>query len=454
MAFSENALRHILTKWPQPTGWLVAFSGGLDSTVLLTAMARLRGVLGVPLHAVHVHHGLLPHAEAWTAHCQRVCDRLEVPLEVVRLELELAAGESPEAQAREARYRALGDLLAEDEMLLLAQHRNDQAETLLLQLMRGAGIEGLAGMAPCRRWQGGWQARPLLDFARASLRDWAEHHKLDWVEDPSNQDLRYDRNFVRQRVMPLLRERWPSAELTIARSAENLGASLKILRQCIGEDLRHCREGAALSVAALLRLDPERRAEVLRAWIRAQGAPVPDRRRLREIEQQVLGAGPDAAPLVEWDRFAVRRYRDRIFVLPRTLPPAPGDRPWSDQERLVLPGGLGVLRRVPAADGIPDRCWSEGRVTVRWQVPDIACRLAGRAGTRSLRKLCQERGVPSWSRLLLPLVFVDEQLAAIGDLWRCEGVPTPHEEPASGIVWEKVPAWLALEGSGVPDEFS
>lgn len=454
MAFSETALQHILTEFPQPTGWLVAFSGGLDSTVLLTAMARLRGAVGGTLRAVHVHHGLLPHADAWTEHCQRVCDQLEVPLEVVRLELQPAAGESPEAQAREARYEALGELLGENETLLLAQHRDDQAETLLLQLMRGAGIEGLAGMPRCRRWQAGWQARPLLDFSRASLRDWAAHHALDWIEDPSNQDLQYDRNFVRHRVMPLLRERWPSADLTIARSAANLGASLNILRQCIDEDLRHCREGAALSVTALSRLDPERRAEVLRAWVRVQGAPVPDRRRLREIAQQVLEAGPDAAPLVAWDRFAVRRYRDHIFVLPRTLPTPPGDCPWPDQDRLVLPEGLGALRRVPAADGIPDRCWSEGRVTVRWKVPEIACRLPGRAGTRSLRKLCQERGIPPWSRPLLPLVFVDGRLAAIGDLWRCEGVPTEHGEPASGIVWEDAPAWLALKGGEVPDEFS
>ncbi|RMG33871.1 MAG: tRNA lysidine(34) synthetase TilS [Gammaproteobacteria bacterium] len=442
MAFSETTLYQILTRLPRPSGWRVAFSGGLDSTVLLTALARLRDRVGLPLCAVHVHHGLLPHAEAWTEHCRRVCDRLEVPLEMVRLALEPVPGESLEAQAREARYQALGERLQPNEMLLLAQHQDDQAETLLLQLLRGAGIEGLAGMARCRPWQGGWQARPLLDFSRSDLERWARAEGLEWIEDPSNQDLRFDRNFVRRQLMPLLRERWPAASQTIARSAGHLAASLAILRQCIEEDLKRCQVGSALSITAWAALEPEARAEALRAWVRLRGAPVPDQHRLEEIERQALEAAPGAAPRVEWDRFAVRRYRDRLFLLPRELPSPPADCPWPDHEELPLPAGLGKLRRVPAADGIPDRCWREGRVVVRWQVEGIGCRLPGREGTRGLRKLCQERGIPPWSRPLLPLVFVDDRVVAIGDLWTCEVGPREPDEPASGIVWEERPEWL------------
>ena len=453
MGFDPDALHRQLLRLPRPAGWCVAFSGGLDSSVLLHALAALRDRLDAPLRALHVHHGLLPEAEAWTAHCRRVCEALEVPLTVLQPDWRPRPGESLEAEAREARYRALGEALGRDEMLLLAQHRDDQAETLLLQLLRGAGIQGLAGMPRCRRWERGWQARPLLDFDREALRRWAEQEGLSWVEDPSNADLRFDRNFVRHQVMPLLRERWPAASRSIARSAGHLADSLARLEAAVAADLAACRRGRRLSVAALQALPPAHRPEVLRAWLREQGRRPPPRPRLVEFLRQLEAAGPDAAPRLDWEEAALRRYRDRLWLLPRVLPRPPAEPlAWSGDEVLALPRGSGRLRRRPAATGVPGHCWEQGLVTVRWQVEGARCRLPGGRGSRGLRKLCQEAGVPPWVRPWLPLVFVGDALAAVPGVAACEVVAPRPGEPCWEIVWEERPDWLQFEEEtdGIP----
>lgn len=215
MSFGKAGLLSQLQSLPRPSGYLVAYSGGLDSHVLVHALAGLRAELRLPVRALHVHHGLQPQADDWVVHCEAVCRQLEIPLLVEQLDLAPGAGESIEAAARAARYAAIAKHLRRDEMLLTAQHRDDQAETLLLQLLRGAGLEGLSGMPGCRAWQGGWHARPLLDVDREALAVYARDHQLQWIEDPSNLDERFDRNYLRHRVMPLLRARWPSATTTL-----------------------------------------------------------------------------------------------------------------------------------------------------------------------------------------------------------------------------------------------
>lgn len=436
MGFHEAALSQVLERFPRPSGWLVAYSGGLDSSVLLHTLSRLRETAQQPLRAVHVQHGLLPHADAWSRHCAAECARLEVPLEVVRLALKVPSGESIEAFARTARYAALAERLQAGEMLLTGQHQDDQAETLLLQLLRGAGIEGLAGMPACRKWQRGWQARPLLDFSRAELRDWALAHGIEWVEDVSNQDLRFDRNYLRHEVMPRLLERWPGARHTLARSAGHLAASLGVLREEAGDDLQRCREeGGTLRLDCLAGLSIARRAMVIRAWIQEQGHQVPGQRRMQTIERQVMGASPDRSPCIAWADVALRRYRNRLCLTPHPLPAPPSEElAWPEASTLRLPPACGELQLVEDSAGIPRRYWSEGRVSVRWPRPDLRCRLAERAGSRSLKKLCQEWGVPPWERPYLPLVYVDERLAAIAGIALCEGIQV-RGEPGLRLVW-------------------
>ncbi len=422
MGFDEAGLLKILASLPQPTGWLIAYSGGLDSRVLLEALARLQPRLGQPVRAVHVHHGLLPHADAWSEHCRETCDALGLPLETVRLDLQVPPGESLEAVAREARYQALAERLGQGEMLLTAQHRDDQAETLLLQALRGAGIEGLAGMPRCRPWHNGWQARPLLDYPRADLHRWAQEQGLAWVEDPSNEDRRFDRNYLRHAVMPVLRARWPGAARTLARSAGHLADSLTVLREVAQTDLAACRDGSELRLDCVAALSGVRRAMLLRTWIRDSGHPVPDQRRLQTIIGQVLSAAEDRSPCVSWDGVSLRRYRNHLYLTPDPLPPVPSaEIPWQEPVTLPLPPGCGELRLEAAELGIPRHAWTGGRVQVRWGENPVRCRLQGRAGARGLKKLCQEWGAPPWQRPYLPLIFVDDQLASIAGLGLCEG---------------------------------
>lgn len=450
MGFDEAALRRILASLPRPSAWVIAFSGGLDSSVLLHSLARQQAALDVPLRALHVHHGLLPAAEQWSQHCESVCRELQVPLEVTRLNLQVPPGESLEAFARDARYAALAESLQPGEMLLTAQHQDDQAETLLLQLLRGAGIEGLAGMPRCRTWQAGWHARPLLDFPRAQLRDWAQAERIAWVEDASNRDTRFDRNFLRHELMPVLGRRWPAAARTIARSADHLAASLSVLQEEAQQDLHACRDGDVLRQDRLLALSPARRAMVLRAWCAALGYPPPDQRRMRSIESQLASSSADASPRIDWGPVSLRRYRDRLYLTPNPPPLIPqGPFAWPEATSLALPEGCGELRLDACSPGLPERLWREGRVSVRWPVEGMRLHLPGRAGSRRFKKLCQAWGVPPWVRPYLPLVFVDDRLAAIAGFTLCGDIPS-GEGPGLCPDWRGFASFSPVRAGG-PD---
>ena len=437
MAFATADLLQTLQDLPEPGGYLLAYSGGLDSHVLLHALAGLRDRLDRPVRAIHLHHGIQAEADRWQAHCEATCAGLQVPLAVKELALQPAPGESLEAMAREARYRAIAGHLQAGEMLLTAQHQDDQAETLLLQLLRGAGVEGLAGMPLCRAWRGGWQARPLLSFTRQELLAYAQDQALRWVEDPSNQDQRFDRNYLRHSVMPVLRARWPSAGQTLARSASHLANAAGLVRQVAAADLRDCTAGhGCLSVAALLELPVTRRHAVLREWVRAHARPLPDQARLLEIERSVLHASLGSSPEVSWAEVRLRRYRDLLWLTP--LHESPGRFaaiPWPDQDSLSLPAG-GALRREAAAEGVPARYWKEGRVEVRWRSEGIRCQPSGRQGSRSFKKLCQELGIPPWQRDRVPLVYVDERLVAVADYCLCGEFETGGQDACYRLHWQ------------------
>ncbi|HSP01681.1 MAG TPA: tRNA lysidine(34) synthetase TilS, partial [Thioalkalivibrio sp.] len=261
-------LHPFLQTLPPASRLVVAFSGGLDSHVLLHALAALCGEGFYELHAIHIHHGLNSQADAWADHCARVCRDLDVGLEVIAVNARAARGESPEAAARAARYQALASCMKEGDGLLTAHHRRDQAETLLLQLLRGAGSAGLAAMP---RWQplgSGWHGRPLLDVSREAIEDYARERDLHWIEDNSNLDARFDRNLLRQQVMPLLRARWQGVDETLARAAAHQAEGLGLLGDLARQDLEQIRGElpGTLSVSELTGLRPARIRNVLRFW--------------------------------------------------------------------------------------------------------------------------------------------------------------------------------------------
>lgn len=291
---------------------LLAWSGGLDSTVLLHCLLA-RAPAWLRVRAIHVDHGLQPAAVQFRRFCQRTARRWRVPLQVVRIKVPLARGASPEEAARSARRAALLRHLAPGEVLLTAQHADDQLETLLLALSRGAGPKGLAGMPSRLPLAGTWLLRPLLEHDRATLAAYARTEKLEWVEDPTNLEARFDRNYLRTAVLPVLRQRWPALATTVSRSARHCASAAALLEAAAAGDMEAAADGAGLELAVLRRFTPERRAAVLRAWIAASGARVPNERHLRVIEA-MLAARRDAHPLLRLPDCTVRRTGTRLLL--------------------------------------------------------------------------------------------------------------------------------------------
>ncbi|MBB1089396.1 tRNA lysidine(34) synthetase TilS [Lysobacter sp. SG-8] len=378
----------------------VALSGGLDSTVLLHRLANDPAQRRQGLSAVHVDHGLHPHAGAWAAHCQTLCDRLGIVLRHLRVEVPRDSGLGLEGAARKARHAAFEHTLVEGEVMVLAHHRDDQAETFLLRALRASGPEGLAGMPAWRRCGRGWLWRPLLQHPRDVLRAYAEAHRLEWIEDPSNEDPCMDRNFLRHRVLPLLAERWPHAGAALATSATLAGDAAHLLRHGDIEALEQVQRSdpSRLDVAALLALPAARRARVLRHWVHALGLPALPAQGIRRVERDLLDARADAVASFRWAGARIRRWRDCLHAGRETPPlPATLDLPWDGTHPLALPGG-GVLR-LEGAPRLPEA------LRVRARQGGERIRLPGRSHEHALKHVLQGLEVPPWVRERLPLLL-------------------------------------------------
>lgn len=405
----------------EPTRYVVAYSGGLDSTVLLHALSMGLRSLASPaaLVAVHIDHQLHPDSTAWADHCERYAGSLGVRFERRSAHIPRDAGEGIEAAARVARYAILESLLETGDWLLSAHHENDQAETLLLNLMRGSGLAGLAGIGSSRPIGKGWLLRPLLGVPRSELERYAAAEALAWVEDPSNAESRYDRNFLRNEVLPLLRTRWPAAAGSLRRSADLAAEAAALLAELAELDLADAGVPARLDLAVLRRLPLPRQRNLLRHAIRRLGLPLPPATRLTQIVEELAGAREDAQPFVSWPGVEVRRYRDHVYLL-RESPPVPGDVTellLPDQAPLALGVGRGSLVLDPAGGpGIRPSVASAG-LRVTWREGGERFRPKGHAQTHSLKKLLQEAGIVPWQRAKIPLLYCDERLVAVGDLW-------------------------------------
>jgi len=433
MPFSEATLLAELRSLGPVTRFWVGYSGGLDSSVLLHALAACREALGVPTEAVHVNHALLPEAEAWTAHCRATCAALGVPLRVIEVDAgRLRAALGIEAAARQARYGAFARLLAPGECLLTAQHRDDQAETVLLQLFRGSGPSGLAAMPRVASLGRGRLARPLLGIDRADLLAYADARGIGFVQDPSNADRRLARGFLRAEVMPRLQAHWPGVGRTLARAARHAADAAAIIAERAAEDLLSLTASAAwrMPVGELARLSLPRRRAVLRHWCQARGVAVPDTARLDEALAQLAGARTAAAIAVTWQGGSLRRYRDALWLVPDLPAHDAGARlRWDGASPLVLPAGLGTLRLAPGGRLRRDRL--DAGVEVGFRTVRLRCAPVGRSGHHDLKHLFQEDGVPPWLRDRVPLVFVGGRLACIGDRWVCAECATG--DPAAGL---------------------
>ena len=448
MSFSPEKLLVLLSEYKQSLGGVrrfwVAYSGGLDSHALLHALAKadseLTGLIpGVKISALHIHHGLNKAADQWQTHCVSVCQSLSIPLETVNVDASPAPGESPEAAARNARYQAFDQFIQAGDCLLTAHHQDDQAETVLLQLLRGSGPRGLAAMPACTEFGEGWHARPLLDFSRSELQDYAQQKGLEWVEDSSNVDTRFDRNFIRHEILPALKNRWPAAASTISRVAGHSAEASKILDEVAGMDLQEVRlqQVGQLSVSGLKRLTNIRMRNCLRVWLHELNLPMPTAAQLGHVICDVLDAAQDATPLVHWQGAEIRRYRDVLFAMkPVTVHDEAQVIDWDCRQPLSIPGFSGRLQAQPVmGKGLQaDRCLQEG-VQVQFRRGGEVCQPVGRSHTHAVKKMMQEYGVPPWERDRIPMFYLKGHLAAVGKMWVCEGFQALEGEKGLEMNW-------------------
>lgn len=425
----------------------VAYSGGLDSTVLLHAVARaIADRAHYRMRAAHVDHQLHPDSARWREQCGRVAQSLHIEFVPLVVTVTASADLGVEAAARDVRYAALREILKPNEVLLTAHHADDQLETMLMALMRGAGLRGLSGVPSVQIFGGGWLARPLLEFRRAELEEWARGEQLQWLDDPSNDNPSFDRNFLRQRVLPALRERWPAAAHSATRSTAHLREAGRLLDVLAAADLESIAVGSCLGMAQLANLAPARRRNVLRHWIRQQGMQVPSTRKLATIERDLLIAREDRLPCVEWNGVQVRRHRGLLYCMRQRPPFEPADTlTWNVSQVLELPAQLGRLRvqRDPLGRLASARLPAALQVHFRHGGEEL--QPAGDAHHRKLKKLLQDARVLPWWRDRVPLIYAAERLVAVGDLWVAEEFAARSGEDALRIVWEERPQLVAAE---------
>ncbi len=422
MTFSIVTLQPHL---PQVHGgvWWIALSGGLDSCVLLHSLAALN--LPVTLHALHINHQISPNANAWQAHCADMCARLNIAFTAVKVDVK-NSGRGIEDAAREARYAVFEQHIKRGDYLLTAHHADDQAETLLLRLIRGTGPRGLAAMAQQRSLGQGTLLRPLLNFSRAELEEYARAQDLTWVNDESNADDHYDRNYLRNQVMPLLRERWPAFAGKWQQTAELCAANEYLIEEFAAQDLvladfQPALVGTSVSLTYVESLSVARRHNLIRTWLRGQGLSTPEQQHLQQIEQQIIGGRQDAETQVTWGDVSLRVYRQRIYALPLADLPSVPDSPVEFAPAITLPAGFQFgFERLKSSDE-PLLNPNLPNLHIRFRQGGERCRPAGRAHSQTLKRLLQDYDVEPWLRESLPLVYSADELVAVADLWVCEG---------------------------------
>jgi tRNA(Ile)-lysidine synthase len=442
-SFSAASLRAVLDAHTPAgaTGLVVALSGGADSAGLLAAASALDlSFRGLRVRAVHVDHGLQTAAAAFGEACAALCERLHISLTVIRVVVETPPGASIEAAARDARYAALEQELKPGECLLTAHHREDQAETLLLQALRGAGLKGMSAMPLCRPLGRGWHLRPLLDVPQSELLAFGARAAGASVIDPMNENLRFDRGYLRRRVWPLIESRWPGAAATLARTAGHAADAQDLLDRAAAADVGRLRDGDALSVPGLRAMSAPERINALRFWLCDANVEPPTAARLNEALRQIFEAKADHLPSIVWGDHALRRYRQRVFLTDAEPPRLEGTRHWraAPDSRIDLGPNLGTLRWEQEIGGIDAQRLPQ-TVIVRRRDGGEVLKPAVKAKSRSVQHLCQSQGVLPWMRDALPLVFAGDALVAVADLWVDARWCAAPLEPGFALVWEGAP---------------
>ncbi|MGB0867641.1 MAG: tRNA lysidine(34) synthetase TilS [Granulosicoccaceae bacterium] len=400
------ALASLRRRFPDVQSVVIAYSGGRDSHVLLHAAKQYAGV---SVRALHVAHGMQSAAAHWPDHCAQVCSALEIPLQCLSVDVK-TSGQGLEAAAREARYRAFEQNLQPSDLLLLAHHAQDQAETLLLRLLRGTGLRGIGAIPEQRRLGQAFLWRPLLCVAESDIAHYASEQRLQWIEDPSNTSLKHDRNYLRARVLPTLVERWPQTASQLSGAARKAAEAEQLLEELLTPVLDQMINEAGGLNGEKLKLAPSKQQPYLvRFWLARHADQMPTEAQLRVLLREVVGARRDADPKLQLLGGEIRRHRDYLFWVDASAFDCPEPTEWSDRElalnfgvqRLSMSSEFGQQLLIPKGAQVQIRCRCGGE------------RIRLRSGERPLKKVMQDLSVPSWQRDSTPLLYVDGELAAI-----------------------------------------
>lgn len=419
----ESLYQHfsrVLDAYYQPqTSIVLAFSGGVDSRLLLELLSRYQRVNSVACHAVYVHHGLSANADDWAEKCVLWAKQAGISCSIERVHLDIHSGESIELLAREARYHALAKHVQDGDLLLTGQHADDQVETFLLALKRGSGPKGLSSMAECMPFAGGMLVRPILSIRREQIESAAHHLGLEWVEDESNQDTRYDRNFLRHRILPELSERWPNIHQAVQRSASLCAQQEALLDELLGAAFeRTLHPDLSLSIDILTSCSDLARARIIRMWLAKLNVNMPSQTQLSLIWNEVALAQQDANPKLKLKQGEVRRFQHRLYWVTETADVSAWQSPLQLNVALRLPERLGELTLTTTSTqaNIALPPYPE-RLRVTFDPAGLTAHPTTRNHSRKLKKLFQEYHVPSWFRRKMPILMYQDQVVAVADLF-------------------------------------
>jgi tRNA(Ile)-lysidine synthase len=414
---------------------LLGLSGGVDSVVLLHLLQRLSLRCSWHLSALHVHHGINPQADAWVVFCANLCALYGVPLQVKHVDIAPLRSLGIEAAARKLRHTALAQ--QQVDFVALAHHLDDQAETLLLQLLRGAGVRGASAMPAIKyRANDPTLLRPLLDVPRSILLEYAQQHGLQWVEDKSNADDTYPRNFLRHRILPLLQQRFPAYRKTLLRSAQHFAEATELLDELAQQDADGAIADKRLDIRRLRMLGTIRGKNLLRYFIAAQGTAIPDSTRLEEMLRQLCNARQDAQVCVAWQGWQMRRYRDHAYTMPALPPPVDFTVMCHGEAEIFLPPPHGVLYfRDTLGQGISVAKLQLGTAKIRSRRGGENIRVAAARPQRDLKSLLQEHEMLPWQRDLLPLLFCDADLVCVPGIAIAHTYRAQPDEAGVVVTW-------------------
>ena len=415
---SSLSIESALTQYHNPPHIYIGYSGGIDSHVLLHLCASMAH-LKEKITAVYVHHGLQLEADAWAEHCKKTATDLGVDFKVIRVDAIAGQGESPEEVARNARYTALRTLIETDDLLLVAQHREDQLETVLLQLFRGSGLSGLSAMPAFMNFGKGVLLRPLLNTPKIAVEVYAKLHNLSWIEDPSNQSNNFNRNFLRNAIVPLLKQRWPACDKTVARSAGHCAEAQLLLSEQAKKLFLLIFNvlDETLSISQLIAYSLTQQRLVIREWFQMLNLKMPSQAFIERIQSDVISARPDSDPLLSGKGYCIRRYRDKLYCLKVDEAEKIVASIWPKMQTSFSFSAGQDLYCMPSSAGICYDQWQKSTVVVKARSGGEKISLPGRKGHHDLKQLFQEAGIAPWERAGIPLIYLDDKLAVVGDLW-------------------------------------